>query len=442
MSLSCFPSEEFAARRDRVLDAIGPAHALLQGAGPVRGFEFPRQTNEFFYLTGLESPQAHLLLDGTRRTASLYLPHRDPHGDDDGPTADEPGDVRRLTGVDAVSGLEDLAGTLAAVTVLYTPHAPAEGKWECRDVLRHWAHRVAADPWDDRPTRDERFGELVRERCPQAEVRDLTPLLDPLRLLKSPREVDMMRGTGRLSARAVAEAMRSTRPGVFEYQLGAVADYLFRVNGARGEGYRPIIAAGSNIWHIHYYRNDSALQDGELVLMDYAPDLCHYTNDIGRMWPVNGTYSPRQRELYGFVVQYHRAVLARLRAGVLPQQILDEAAAAMRAIVEGTAFSKPVYEQAARRMLEFKGHLSHPVGMAVHDVGEYFHTPLRPGLVISVDPQMWVPEERLYLRVEDTVVVTEEGVEVLTSDAPLELDDVEALMREPGLLQALPPWEG
>ena len=127
-----------------------------------------------------------------------------------------------------------------------------------------------------------------------------------------------MRRTGRLSARAVAEAMRSTRPGVSEYQLGAVADYFYPRNGARGEGYRPIIAAGANIWHVHYYRCDGALRDGDLVLMDYAPDLCHYTNDIGRMWPVNGMYSPVQRELYGFMVEYHKAVLARIRPGVLP----------------------------------------------------------------------------------------------------------------------------
>ena len=344
-----------------------------------------------------------------------------------------------MTGVEAVHGLEELAGHLSAASVLYLPHAPAEGKWECRDVLRHSAKQTAADPWDGLPSRDAHFRDLVQARCPDAEIRDLTPLLDGLRLVKSPREVDVMRRTGRLSAWAVAEAMRSTRPGVYEYQLGAVADYVFRVNGARGEGYRPIIAAGPNIRHIHYYRNDSILQDGDLVLMDYAPDLCNYTNDIGRMWPVSGRYSRVQRELYGFMVEYHKAVLARIRPGVLPRQVLDEAADMMRPLIEKTAFSRPIYEQAARRTLDFQGHLSHPVGMAVHDVGEYFQAPMPPGLVISVDPQMWVPEEQLYVRVEDTVVVTQGGVEVLTRDAPLELDDVEALMREPGLIDHLPP---
>jgi Xaa-Pro aminopeptidase len=102
----------------------------------------------------------------------------------------------------------------------------------------------------------------------------------------------------------------------------------------------------------------------------------------------------------------------------------------MEGVIGQTAFSKPIYEAAARRTLQFKGHLSHPVGMAVHDVGGYFGTPMKPGLVFTVDPQMWVPEEQTYIRCEDTVAVSEEGIENFTASAPLELDDVEAEMRK------------
>ncbi|MCL6429470.1 MAG: M24 family metallopeptidase [Anaerolineae bacterium] len=205
---------------------------------------------------------------------------------------------------------------------------------------------------------------------------------------------------------------------------------MYLVNGAKGEGYRPIIASGENIWHTHYFRNDGVLKDGDLVLMDVAPECHYYTSDIGRMWPVSGVYAPRQRELYGFMVEYHEALLARLRPGVMPDQVMDEAAAAMRGVWERWPFSKEVYREAARRTLEFRGHLSHPVGMAVHDDGDYRQRPLLPGTVFTVDPQMWVPEEKLYIRVEDCVAITEEGVEVLTTGAPLELADVEALMAD------------
>jgi Xaa-Pro aminopeptidase len=237
-----------------------------------------------------------------------------------------------------------------------------------------------------------------------------------------------MRWTGSLTALAVREAIQATKAGMREYELVAIADHLFRKSGARREGYCAIIASGENMWHGHYNRNDSPLTDGDLVLMDYAPDVCNYTNDIGRIWAVNGKYSPVQRELYGFIVEYHKAVLRRLRPGVLPADVLAEAAEEMRPIVENTSFSKPIYAEAAKRTLTFKGHLSHPVGMAVHDVGSYFDIPLQPGLVISIDPQMWIPEERLYIRVEDTIVITETGMEILTKEVPIELDEVEELM--------------
>jgi Xaa-Pro aminopeptidase len=113
----------------------------------------------------------------------------------------------------------------------------------------------------------------------------------------------------------------------------------------------------------------------------------------------------------------------------MADQVLAEAAAEMAKVVARTTFSKPAYESAARRTLEFKGHLSHPVGMAVHDVGNYQAQPLQPGVVFAVDPQMWVPEEKLYIRVEDTIAVTDSGIENFTRAAPLELDDVEAAMR-------------
>jgi len=425
-----FPPDEFAARRETIYNNIGPdSHAVIQGAGPARGFEVFRQTNELFYLCGVEIPQAYLLLDGGARTASIFLPHRPERGESEFLTAEDSDFVREQTGLDAVSGLEALEQAIAGVERLYTPHSPAEGRVEARDVLLQYARTVAKDPWDGDISRTDRFLDRVRYAAPAADMCDLTPILDAMRVIKSPREVELMRWTGKLTALAVRNAIQTTKPGMREYELGAIADHLYRKSGARREGYCAIIASGQNIWHGHYNRNDSLLADGDLVLMDYAPDVCNYTNDIGRIWPVNGIYSPLQRELYGFIVEYHKAVLKRIRPGVLPAELLSDAAEEMRLVVEKTKWSKPIYAQAAERTLTFKGHLSHPVGMAVHDVGSYFEEPMRPGLVISIDPQMWIPDERLYIRVEDTIVVTETGMEVLTGEVPIELDDVEALMQ-------------
>jgi Xaa-Pro aminopeptidase len=438
--------DEFAARRARVFDAIGrQAVAILQGAPAPRGFPRFRQSNEFYYLSGIEVPHAYLLLNGRTRTTTLYLPHRDErHAANEGETlcAEDSEAARQRSGVEAVAGPERLAADLAytlirqPAPVLYTPAQPAEGAAGSRDMLLGADAQAASDPWDGAVPREGRLTRALQARFPQCQVRDLSPILDRLRLVKSPAEVELLRRAARLCGLGVMEAMRSTRPGVTEYQLAALAQFIFLNGGAQGEGYRAIVAGGANIWYGHYSANDQALADGDLVLMDYAPDYCYYTSDIGRMWPVNGIYAPWQRELYGFIVQYHEQLLACIRPGVTADTILDEAAEAMRGVVEHTTFSKPIYEQAARRSLSFSGHLSHPVGMSVHDVGDYRLDALVPGLVVTVDPMMWVPEERLYVRVEDTVVVTEEGIENLTGFVPREPDAIERLMREPGLLQS------
>jgi Xaa-Pro aminopeptidase len=437
-----FAPEEFAARRARVFDAIGEgAAAVLQGAGPVEGFDVFRQTNEFHYLSGVEVPQAYLLLDGRTRRTSLYLPHRDSAqaaAEGDVLSAEDEEQARAATCVDAVKGPEALLGDVRGAGVVYLPQKPPEGRLMSRDVALAAKRRSAEDPWDSRPAREDHFASLLHARLPQAEVRDLSPVIDSLRLHKSPREIALLRRAARLAGLAVAEAMRSTRPGVFEYELDALAQLIFVRHGARGPGYRSIIAGGANAWHSHYFSNDCPLRDGDLVLMDCAPDYSYYTSDIGRMWPVSGRYRAVQRELYGFVVEYHQALLQRIRPGVVAAQVMDEVAEAMGQVVSRRTFSKAIYEQAARKMLEFRGHLSHPVGMAVHDVGDYHSQPLAPGLVFTVDPQMWVPEEKLYIRCEDTVAVTEDGIENLTGFVPLGLDEVEALMTEDGLLQTVP----
>ena len=215
------------------------------------------------------------------------------------------------------------------------------------------------------------------------------------------------------------------------------------VNGARLEGYRSITAAGTdNIWNAHYFRNASELKDGDLVLMDFAPDYHYYVSDVTRMWPVNGTFAPWQRELLGFVLEYHKAILERIRPGVTTSQIMEEAKAAMEPVFARWTFSKPIYEEAARDLVNRGGGVfSHTVGMAVHDVARYAGAPLRPGQVFAVDPQLRVPEEQLYIRYEDVVVVTETGVENFSDFLVSELDEIEATVREGGIVQDYPAKE-
>jgi len=462
---SDFPPEEFRDRWNKLFDRIGDdAVALVQGAPSARGFEYPRQTNNFYYLTGIETPHSYVWLDGRTREVTVFLPPRNERlekGEGKLLSAATADLVKELVGVDHVRSTEEMQGNWLRETLgddipdLYTPFRPEEGYAQSRYELDLANTNIANDYWDGRLPREMRLVGLLKTRgpkpwdAPELQVKDLSPILDDLRMVKSEREIALIRHASEIAGFGVMEAIRSTRPGVYEYQLDAAARYVFLVNGARLDGYRSITASGiDNINTGHYFRNTRKLESGDLVLMDYAPDYRYYVSDIGRMWPVNGAFTAEQRELLEPVLRYRDFVLERIRPGVTTDTILEEAAEAMEAWFDANPFENDRYEQAAREMVEKgSGVFSHPVGMAVHDDGDYNYRrqPLRPGVVFSVDPTIRVPEENLYLRYEDTVVVTEDGVENFTDFLPSELDDLESLAREDGVVQKVPAiseWPG
>lgn len=443
------PKEEFQERRNKVFNAIGDnAMALLQGAPSVQGFYVFRQTNNFYYLCGLEVPHSYLLLDGKNRQTTLYLPHRNQsreRGEGKQLSAEDAELVKNLTGVDRVKGYESMAADFVwsylvrlPSPVLYTPFSPAVGHLQSRDEILAGLARQFADPWDDRSSRTADFIRLIGERYPQLEIKDLSLTLDNLRLIKSEREIDLVRKASQLASLGIIEAIRSTEPGVMEYQLDAAANFVFSNNGARSEGYRSITAGGKNAWMGHYFHNSDPLKSGDLVLMDIAPDYKYYTSDLARMWPVNGSYTKDQRDMYGFIIDYRNTLLKYIRPGVTPSQVMEESAAEMKKILEKIEFSKEIYKKACEDAFSFRGHLSHPVGLAVHDVGVYSNQILKPGMVFSIDPMIWVHQEKLYIRMEDVVVVTQDGVENLSEDLPADMDELEALIREEGIIQKLP----
>ena len=447
---SDFPPEEFKTRWAGVFDRIGSdAVAVVQGVSLTNGYTMPRQHNSFYYLCGIETPGSYLLLDGRTRKVTLLLPPQNAQlerAEGKVLSAADADRVVTLTGVDYVVDTGQMrenwpraAGRTGRPAIIYAEFEPAEAQGQSRGELRLGNASILDDPWDGRLARESQFVALLRARNPNAEVRNLSPILDDLRAIKSAREIALIRRASQLAGLGVMEAMRSTEPGVHEYELDAAARYVFLINGAKLEAYRSITAAGTeNINNMHYYRNTRRLEDGDLVLMDYAPDYRYYVSDIGRVWPVNGTYAPWQRELLQFTLDYHKAVMSRIKPGATPKQILDDARAAMAPIIARTKWSKPAYEAAARRLVETSGGaLSHMVGMAVHDVGSY-RDGLKPGHVFSIDPQLRVPEENVYLRFEDTIVVTETGYENFTAFIPMELDAMEALVREKGLVQKAP----
>lgn len=445
-----FSKQEFAARRAKVFEKIGKnSIAVIQGASGVADFNMFRQSNEFYYLCGLETPHAYLLLDGRNRKTTVYLPHRDADRErNEGKilSAEDADLIKELTGVDDVRAIEFLSLDLVGkglirppAPLLYTPLSPAETGTDSRDELLNGQARVSSDPWDGRASREARFRDLLNARAPQFEIRDLSPVLDSLRLIKSEKEIEIIRKATQIAGLAIIEAMRSTEPGVYEFQLDAAAKYIFYLNGARGDGYASIIGGGSNAYLGHYFRKTDRLKDGDLVLMDYAPDYRYYTSDVTRMWAVNGKFTPEQRALCSFILAYRDALFKYIRPGVTSDYILDSAAKDMESYLVGKTFVKPAHLNAVKAGLKFRGHFQHPVGMAVHDVGVVRGVPLQAGMVFTIDPMIWIPEEKLYIRIEDIAVVTADGVENLSAFVPSKLEDIERTMREKGLIQFRPP---
>ncbi len=446
---SDFSKEEFSDRRSRIMDAIGSeAIALIQGASGLPGFSVFRQSNTFYYLTGLESAHAYLLMNGRTRQATIYLPHRDAGREsNEGKvfSAEDSELIRQLTGVNQVKGIEYLSADLVSTglirppaPLLYTEFSPAENGNDSRDENLYAQARAAADPWDGRTSREALFIQKIKERFPQFEIQDLSPILDAMRVIKSPKEIELIRKATQIAGLGIIEAMRSTQPGVYEYQLDAAAKYIFHLHGARGDGYASIIGGGTNAYMGHYFHKTDALKAGDLVLMDYAPDYHYYTSDVTRIWPVNGNFSSEQKELYNFIVAYRDALFKYIKPGVTSNEVLDKAAADMQQYLVGKKFVKPAHLKAVQEGLTFRGHFQHPVGMAVHDVGRVHGIPLQAGMVFTIDPMIWIHEERLYIRIEDMALVTADGVENLSAFVPSSTEEIERTIKEKGLTEFRP----
>ena len=451
-----FTRQEFGARRAAIYDSIGrDAVALMQGLPSVHSSAVFRQSNEFYYVTGVVVPQALVLLDGATRRTILYLPKQDTRRaavEGDLLSSDDPVKTASITGVDEVRSTDRLLADLTAATakVIYVPYAPTEGSSESPDGARRRTQDAATDPWDGRISRENHLRELLKARAPALEQRDLSPILNRMREIKSPAEIALINRATKIGGEAIIEAMRSTVPGLTEQELDAVAQFIFIRHGAQGEAYRAIVASGSSAMNAHHRAGPKVMADGELVLMDYCPDLGYYRCDVTRQWPVNGKFTPVQRELYGFYLGVYEAVLYSIKPNITAQDVVKAALPKMEKILAETRFSKSIYENAAKEYVERYrrmanpdtvganrgrgANLGHAVGMATHDFGGGSGV-MRPGLVFTIEPELRIPEEQIYLRLEDMIVITESGAQITSDFVPRSIAAVEKMMAESGLLQ-------
>jgi Xaa-Pro aminopeptidase len=437
------PKAEFEARRARVLDQIGDGAVVVQGTAETPSYVKFRQNNQFFYLTGVEVPRALLILDGKTKTATLFLNPRDERAErSEGPVLTPGSEAQTLTGIPSVL---DRAAFTAAIDALgrdgrtlYLPHRPEALGAATPGYTTAHAQKSLADPWDGRLSREAAFIDRIKARAPKSSIKDLDPILDAMRLIKSPREIALIREATRIAGLGIMEAMRAAEPGLFEYELEAVADYVFKKHNAQGIGYFALVAAGQNASWPHYHAAQTRIQKGQMVLFDYAPDYKYYTSDVTRMFPIDGKFTPDQRELYGTYLRLYQALMTSIRPGPAPD-ILKDAVAKMDAMLASTTFANPKNKQAATQFVEGyrkswqsgRTSLGHMVGMEVHDVTAPMPAGLKPGMIFTIEPAMTIPEDRVYIRLEDVILITENGYDNLSSFVPVELSAIEKLMAEP-----------
>lgn len=438
LAADTFNKAEYAARRSRLMETIGEGAAVILGAQTPSSDVAFRQGHDFFYLTGVEIPDAILIIDGQRKESVLFFTITEREADGLAIPLELVRDPVAYSGIERALRVEQFNSHLASIArrpqPLYTLFRPEEvGPENSMEKFNALQQSMTLNAWDGRLTRELQFVKHLKERFPQVDLRDCSPLVWNQRKYKSAAEIDIMRRVARLGVEAHKALMQSTRPGVAEKALAAVFDFVSAKAGARGLSYPTIIMSGKNHAYGHYHAYDRVLKEGDFIILDAAPDYENYHADISTSFPASGKFSPRQRELYEVALAVHETAINSYRPGVTLREVGQKVDALIKA--RGwDAFAKD-FSGIVRL-----GGYNHSIGMATHDVMGSFagaDEVLKPGFVFACDIQLFRRDEEIGIRIEDTVAITQDGREVLSAGAPRTVAEIEALMKKDGILQIL-----
>jgi Xaa-Pro aminopeptidase len=440
------PKEMFRAHRDKFFAKMPPGSIAILRSAPLRTMsadtEYPyRPDSDFYYLTGVDEPDAIAVFrpgatDGKRYV--LFVRAHDARRETlEGPRAGPLGAVTEF-GADAGFPVSDFQGSLVRI------EGPGMGSM---GGYLAGVDRVYLSDGDDTA-----WGEKFHAGLQAMRARDVGPstvvdareILHEMRLVKDSNEIALLRRAADISAKAHARAMAATAPGRYEFEVQQTLDGYCYANGVRRMAYPSIAASGPNSVYLHWEKNDRQMQAGDVLLNDSGAEYAYYATDITRTYPVSGRFSTEQRAIYEAVLAVQKNVIGRIRPGVTHEEIEQASARGQtEALVRLGLLSGDVDKLVAdRSYFKFTRHgISHWVGMDVHDAGRYrvgtASRPLAPGMVLTVEPGIYVPANmagvdprwwNIGVRIEDTLVVTENGAECLSCAAPKEVADIERTM--------------
>lgn len=418
------PNSEYAARRARLRSEVDAPVVLFGYTGEENASEAYvfNQENNFYYFTGHNEEGAALLLVPDSATAKgwtgpkeiFYLPSRNPamerwNGPRLGP--DDPG-VQEKTGFADVRIFATVGADLRSLAKLY-PNLytllPGRDDNAGYPHLRNWADWLAKND-------------------PTAKLTQVEPKIGALRQIKSPGELALLTRAIELSVDAQLDAMRSMHPGLYEYQVAARMVEIHQAGGCETEAYSPIVGTGFNSTVLHYDKIGAHIEDGDIVVLDVGGQYSGYTADITRTVPANGKYTARQREIYDIVYGAQQAALAAIKPGMrLTRSSQNENTLYKIAYDYINTHGKDLHGQPLGKY--FIHGLGHHLGLDVHDAGDPGR-PLEPGMVVTIEPGIYIPEEKLGVRIEDDVLITETGYKLLTARLPRDPAEIEKLMAE------------
>ena len=415
-----YTKEEFMRRRSELMSKVGQGIIILFGNSMPGSSIRSRQDNDFYYLSGVEDLGAVVALIPKSRQSFLFLPKQssreimvsganlleDPQG------AEKTG----FTQLYPITYLDEFLARLGTSygNSLYVRLSPGDLVDNSGYETALFYGRRYRNHYDDQMPLDSYRVDKLRRYYPFYKLKDVKPFIDQMRLIKSEEEIAVLRRNGRISALGVKEAIRVTRPEGYEYVLEAAATHVFLKNGARGNAYPAIVGSGPNTCTWHYNANSRRMEAGDLVLMDFGADLDYLCIDITRTWPVSGKFTPEQREVYEIVLTVLKACIEAYKPGVTVEDVQKHVDEVMK--------SKGLDPRG------LKGGIGHYVGMSVHDVGPR-GVPLQPGMCFAIEPALYYPDKNMGIRIEDTILITESGCEVLSAEVPKEIEEIENLIQ-------------
>jgi len=419
-----FDKSEYRERREKLAELASDGVIIINNTTS-RGLA----SAEFYYLTGVEVSGARLIIIPPSVAArashpefwktTLYLPPKSPAaGVWNDPELFAGKEAKEETGIENVAPLDrfysDLSRLGALTDIIYLPL------------------RGGRSPTGELST-DLRFAQTVKDCLPGVRLKNISHLIDQLRWKKSSKEIALLEKACQITSETVNEVMRFARPGQFEYELEALVKYIFRKEGSQQAAFT-IIGSGPNSCILHHMRNDRQMEEGDLVVVDVGTVYHYYSTDITRTIPVSGKFTPEQKKIYNIVLEAQKKAISIVRPGVT----LAEVHRVAMDVIDEAGYGKYFIHGISHSINGGSGYTPTAIGLLItgqygkYPMNRYYaaDNPLVPGSVFTIEPGIYIPEKNIGIRIEDDILVTEDGFEVLTAGSPKEVEEIEKLMTE------------